>query len=365
MLEKGTPYAGASGDCAIVVGAGIAGLCAARVLSEHYRRVVILERDRLEAEPRTRRGVPQGQHLHGLLAAGVRALEALFPGFMRQASQRGGHVVDVGNFATWYADGVELPQLETGMSGLLLTRPLLDALLRAQLAVRENVVIEDDVQVLALEGSAWKITGVCVRNGDGSEQTVAADLVVDASGRNAALPGWLARFGLPAPEEESVRMELTYTTCLIRRKPHHLRGRLGFVYPPTAPGLRAGAALAVEGDRYIVTLMGYLKERAPRTFAGMVEYARSLPVPELYELLRDSEPLTEPVELRDPESTRRRYERSKHWPEGLVPIGDSLCSINPVQAHGITLAALEAQILARQLSEGARGLAQRFFAEVT
>ena len=362
----------ARGDCAVVIGGGVAGLCAARVLSDHFVRVVVLERDTLVDTALPRRSVPHGSHVHGLLAGGVCALEQLFPGFARGAERRGGLLVDVGNFATWYSDGVALPAIDTGLTGLLMTRPLLELHLRSRVGELANVSIEQAAQVTALEGSAWKITGVRVTDGSCQSRVIASDLVVDASGGRAALPGWLARFGLPAPFEDTVRMDLTYTSCLIRRKRRHLAGRLGFVYPPTAPGLRAGAALAVEDERYIVTLMGYLGERSPRTFAGMIEYARSLPVAGLYELLRDAEPLTEPVELRDPVSVRRRYERLKHWPEGIVPFGDALCSINPTHGHGMTIAAREAQLLQRALVDaraqdvnGLRGVAARFFAEVT
>lgn len=353
------------GECALVVGAGIAGICAARVLSDHFARVLILERDQLAEQPEPRRGVPHGRHLHGLLAAGLRSIEALFPGFTDAAVQRGGHLVDVGTFATWYSDGVALPKVETGLTGLLITRPLLERELRACLASRANVSIEQGVQVSGLEGSAWRITGVRATSGDGSSRVIEADLVVDASGRGVTLPSWLSRFGLPEPEQDVVYMQLTYTSCLIRRRSQQLGGQLGFVCTPSAPVRRGGAAVAVEGERFLVTLMGYLGERAPRTFEGMVEYARTLPVPGLYELLRDAEPLSEPVEMRDPASVRPRYERLKHWPEGLLPFGDALCSINPSYGHGMTLAALEAHALSHALAPGPRGVAARFFDEVT
>lgn len=348
-----------------MIGASVAGLCAARVLSQHFRQVIVIERDALDDLPEARRGVTHGRHLHGLLAGGLCALEELFPGFTSDASLRGGLLVDVGNFATWYTDGIALPALDTGLTGLLMTRPALELVLRTRVSELPNVTIRKGVEVVGLIGSAWKITGVKIADSDGAERLIESELTVDASGRGASLSRWLSAFGLPAPEQDTVRMELTYTSCLIRRKREHLGGRLGFVYPPTAPALRAGAALAVEGDRYIVTLMGYLGERAPRTFAGMVEYARSLPVSGLYELLRDAEPLSEPVEMRDPASVRRRYERLKHWPEGLLPLGDALCSINPSHGHGMTIAAREAQCLARALEAGLRGVAARFFAEVT
>ncbi|MDB4972224.1 MAG: hypothetical protein JWN48_565 [Myxococcaceae bacterium] len=342
-------------ECAVVIGASIAGLLAARVLSDHYRQVVILERDgELDGQ---RRMMPQGKHLHGMLAGGLRAIEGLFPAFSRGAQRLGALSVDIGSFASWYVDGVALPEVETGVRGLLMSRPALEVYLRSLLG--RNVRIEVGVRVLGLLGSAWGVTGVRLAN----EHTVSCELVVDASGRRSELPRWLTGFGLAAPEQERVQMELSYTSCLVRRKRGQLAGKLGYMWLPTAPVLRGGAALAVEHERFIVTLMGYLGERAPRSFEGMVEYARSLPVPGLYELLRDAEPLSEPVQMRDPASVRWHYERLKHLPPGVLAIGDALSSVNPSYGHGMTLAALQALRLARWLGSSPREPTSSYFAE--
>jgi hypothetical protein len=70
-------------DRAVVMGGGMAGLATARVLSDHYREVILVERDRLRIGPEQRRGVPQGGHAHGILAGGRNALEKLFPGISK------------------------------------------------------------------------------------------------------------------------------------------------------------------------------------------------------------------------------------------------------------------------------------------
>ena len=64
----------------IVVGASVAGLLTARVLSDLVDEVVILERERLTDAPSPRGRVPQGKHLHLLLTAGLDRLVAWFPG---------------------------------------------------------------------------------------------------------------------------------------------------------------------------------------------------------------------------------------------------------------------------------------------
>lgn len=343
---------------AIVIGGSVAGVLAARVLSERYAQVLVLERDALA--PAARRGVPQTPHLHGLLAGGLAALESLFPGFTRSACAAGGMAVDVGEFATWYFDGVRLPAQQTGLRGLLMSRERFEQHLRAQLSACANVELRGDVRVLGLTGSAWLVDGVRIA---GAEGELPADLVVDASGHSSELPAWLTQFGLQAPSEDHVKLELSYTSCVIRREQRHLDGKDGFILTPAAPNPRGGAALAIEGGRYIVTLMGYLGARAPCSYQGMVEYARMLPDRSLHTLLRDAEPLGEPVQLRHPGSSRRRYERLKHVPRGLLALGDALCSINPAYGHGMTLAALQAHALRRTLDGESRTLGRRFFTE--
>jgi len=69
------------GKQALIVGAGMGGLTAARVLADYFERVLVLERDTLPAHAQDRAGTPQGKHVHALLAGGQRALEDLFPGF--------------------------------------------------------------------------------------------------------------------------------------------------------------------------------------------------------------------------------------------------------------------------------------------
>jgi flavin-dependent dehydrogenase len=77
------------GQRAIVIGAGIAGLSAARALSDYFEQVVVLERDPLPDGPVHRPGTPQSRQAHGLLVGGQRALSELFPGFERDLVEAG------------------------------------------------------------------------------------------------------------------------------------------------------------------------------------------------------------------------------------------------------------------------------------
>ena len=91
--------------------------------------------------------------------------------------------------------------------------------------------IRSPVEVLGLTATAdgsW-VTGVrlLTPGPEGGEQTLAADLVLDASGRGSRTPLWLAELGYPAPPEEQVRVDVTYVTRTYRREPHHLEGLSG------------------------------------------------------------------------------------------------------------------------------------------
>src|SRR5262249_45631555 len=67
---------------AVVLGAGMSGLLAARALSGHVARVTLVERDALPERDESRKGVPQSNHAHGLLASGYQAMDDYFPGIM-------------------------------------------------------------------------------------------------------------------------------------------------------------------------------------------------------------------------------------------------------------------------------------------
>ena len=116
---------------AVVLGAGIAGLLAARVLADAYDEVTIVERDD-SAGTAPRRGAPQGGHLHGLLDGGRRLLEELHPGIVDELAAKGAPSVEPLRDTRWYIHGRRLAGDATGMRSVLVTRPFLEAALRAR-----------------------------------------------------------------------------------------------------------------------------------------------------------------------------------------------------------------------------------------
>lgn len=351
---------------AIVLGASMGGLLAARALHEHFGRVALIDRDELPTDVRHRTGVPQGRHTHGLLAKGAEVLEGYFPGLTAALVAEGVPTGDPGLLTRMIAGGRRCQPCETGRRALTVSRPLLEGHVRGRLLALPGVEALDQHDVLGLEvgDDGQRVTGVRIapRRDKGAERLLEADLVVDATGRASKTPEWLRQLGFPMPDEEVVKIGMSYTTRHFRRRPTDAGGDLAIIVSATPPIRRVAAALAQEGDRWTVTLAGYLGERAPTDLAGFVEFALGLPVRDVYDLIKDAEPLDDGITASFPTSVRRRYEKVRRFPERYVVVADGVCSFNPVYGQGMSVAAVEATLLEAVIGEGLDRVGRRFFA---
>ncbi len=344
---------------ALVVGGGIAGLVAARVLADHFDQVTILERDRLHDGAAWRKGIPQGNHLHNLLKGGLNVLCDLFPGFDADLVGLGSVPFRVG-FDLRQEDEMGLwPQRDFGITHYCQSRPLLEWCLRRRLQQVANVQIEDDIepQELFWSKNGARVLGVRVADRDGAVEDYRADLIVNATGRSERMLRQLQERGWAAPEETRIPVDLGYSTCIFEIPDDPARPWKGVYAYSSGAGEGAarqgGSILPIEDNQWIVTLGGRSGSYPPTDIEGFLRFARQLDTPTVYEAIRHARPVSGVVEhFRYPASRLRHFDRLTTMPERLIHIGDVVGSFDPVFGQGMSSAALQAKALGILLSAG-------------
>ena len=357
---------------AVVLGASLAGLLSARVLADHVDEVVVVDRDDLDADlDAPRRGVPQGKHTHGLLVRGVDAIEAILPGFTRELISRGAIQADALSRSRWLMGGNLLTRGPSGLVGLLASRTLVESQVRRQVRQVPGVRLlgRHDIDGLLAGPDRSRVTGVRITPrpdpagpaSAAAPETVEllADVVVDATGRGSRAPVWFRELGYAPPPEVVVDAQVVYMTRQFEARPGVLDDLDADIVGTRPPSGRAGVALRQEGGRWTVTLAGQRGEQPPPDLDGYLAFAQSLPTDGIARIVAGCAPVGEAISYRYPSSRWRRWDRLTARPQGLIIIGDAVCSFNPIYGQGMSSAAHQALRLRELLAAGGADLAGR------
>ena len=352
---------------AVVVGASMAGMLAARVLADVFERVTILERDTLPTGPDLRSGVPQARHLHALLPRGRRIVEQYFPGITLDLLTAGAEILDIANDISWLTPQGWGARFSSEFEGVTSTRSLLDHIVLTRLRQVSNIEIIESCDATGLLGSAKRVKGVMLRRRNENLvriDVLESDFVAVAAGRNSTVSNWLVRLGLPQPKTTYVNANVGYASQMFRR-PDSVNASWRALFLQAAPPeeTRAGILFPVEGNRWLVTIQGGDRDYPPLDRSGFLEFTRTLRSPELYEAIKDAEPIGLVSGYRATENRLFHYDRLAVWPESFVALGDTVCAFNPVYGQGMTTAALAAADLGNCLGrrgENLDGVARTF-----
>ncbi|MBT2697488.1 FAD-dependent monooxygenase [Bacillus sp. ISL-40] len=342
------------GEKALVIGGSIAGLLAARILSDFFKEVLILEKDHMNEKDFTRTGVPQGAHGHALLKSGEEILNDLFPGIVDELIADGSVKSDFASELAWNHHGCWKVKYQAGMSIIQQSRPFLEWHIHRRLEMIPNInfLYGAKVKKLLISSESTSIVGVEIQNDGEAAISLKADLVVDATGARSSLSNWLRQLGFDAPQKTEVKVNLFYASRIYSSLSsiNNDWGSL-LVYPNPPKQTHGGGIFPIENQRWMVTLLGYGVESPPSTEEEFIKYAKSLEQADVYEAIKNGTPDTDVSVYRFPALRRFHYDKLQRFPNGLIVIGDAFCRIDPVFGQGMSIAALEAIALKKELQK--------------
>lgn len=355
---------------AVVIGGSIAGIAAAKVCSETFERVIVLEKDDPHRRREGRPGAAQGWHLHHLLTAGQIELERFFPGIVDDMVREGAFKVDM---AAQYRIRLGGSWKKPGTSDIEIVcagRPLLEWCVRRRLDGESRIDFryESEVTDLVFDRAQNTVIGVAV----GSEPVVIpAEFVVDASGKNTRVPEFLERIGIGAPEVEQDIINCFYSTMQHRVPPERQWQDkvmvICYAYRPFEDTYAAQYYTDSSRTLLSTSLVAYNCYSPPRTAKEFREFADLMPSPVVGENIDGLEPASPIYNFRYPNMLRLHYEKKRNLPRALLAVGDAYTSADPVSGLGMSLALKEVremQVLLAKYGPGHRDLPRRYYRSI-
>ena len=341
-----------SATSALVVGGSLAGMCAARVLSDVVDNVTIIERDAYPSAPDFRPGVPQARHVHNLLARGLREFESFFPGFEARMRERGAVPVETGwDTATLWPHGWAR-RAHTGLWQLYASRPLIEGTVHEFCQRLPNVTFLERTEVSALRaagGSQRYCTGVDVRTrDDGQTRTLEADLVVDASGAHSKSGEWLKQLDLVVPEDEVVEGYTGYSSRWFASDqawPSDWWWKVLFLRLATSERPYFIGFFPMENQRWLLSYIGVNKSYPPRGESDFTAALERLASPVVHQMVQRMESISPVYSGRATRNRWRHYERWRTPLDRFIAIADAACSFNPRFGQGMSAATVSARLL--------------------
>ena len=351
---------GSGGDHAIAIGGSLAGLCAARVLADFYDKVTVYERDEIPDRPENRSAVPQGRHVHLLMARGADEFDNLFPGILADLVAAGVPKVENRSDALHFGAAGHVLGVNTVLrkpfTAYIPSRPQLEWQIRRRTAALPNVeLVQKSVAAPSFEPGRGRVTGVRLDNGD----IVPADLVIDATGRGTRLPVWLEQWGYRRPAEDTVDVGISYATHRVRI-PDGLLAEKIVVFGASRTQPHGLGMLFYEDGIWALTTFGVAKAAAPQNFDEMCALADRLLPGHVAAAIRQGEPVGDAAFHKYPASRWRRYDKLDRFPDGILPLGDAVASFNPTYGQGMTMTSLQARRLRELLADSDGDLSKNF-----
>lgn len=353
-------------QAAVIIGGGIAGLLAARVLCGHFKEVIIIEKDKYPSQAGPRNGIPQSNHIHVLLIKGKEILLKLFPDLERKLVAKGAQIVNLTNDVNYYVGTGYSIKFESNLTTIACTRQLLEHEIRNEIIENfPNVNLLENTRATGLVVERDKKTGLSICKGvtvistdTNSEKTIMGDLVVDTSGRESKTSEWLEHLGYGKPKETVVNSYIGYSTCWFKPTGQQtsfaaenapIKPTIILTSPPLNPYM--GVIYPVEDSSWLVGILGIGKNYPPTDNQGFLQFTKQLETLDIYNAIKDYE-LSGPIYgYRTTGSRQYHYEKMKTWPENFITYGDSVSSFNPFYGQGITVACIEAVTLDNILRE--------------